>query len=111
MNDKSLSSYKGELVGEISQNLLNEVISMDDIYIKGEDGLRVLASDPVKIVSGQLFHAFGVGSKGETRFFANSKVCAEYFQVTSATINNRIAKRQTIISPENISFILSRKLL
>lgn len=57
MNSKSLSSYNGRgLAGEIPQDLVDEVISMKDIYIKGEDGLRILASDPSKTVNGQLFY-------------------------------------------------------
>lgn len=111
MNDKSLSTYKGELAKEISQSLLDEVINMEDVYIKGEDGLRILANDPAKTVSGQLFYILGVGSNGEILTFANSKVCADYFKVTPATINNRIVKRLPIVSTDNISFTLSRKLV
>lgn len=111
MNDKSLSSYRGESAKEICKSLLDEVINMEDIYIKGEEGLRILASDPAKTVSGQLFYILGIGSNGETITFANSKVCAEYFQVTSATINTRIVKRLPILNTENVSFTLSRKLL
>jgi len=73
-------------------------------------GYEYLLRDPYalqKTVSGQLFYILGIGSKGETRFFANSKVCADYFLVTSVTINNRIVKKLSIISPENISFKLS----
>jgi hypothetical protein len=112
INSKSLTSYKGGVLAkEISSSELDKVINMKDVYIKGKDGLRILANDPAKTVSGQLFYILAIGSNGEILKFSNSKECAYYFQVTSATINNRIVKKMSISNPENVSFTLSRKII
>jgi hypothetical protein len=56
MNLNRPITHKGGNVEEIPQSLIDEVLKMEDVYIKGEDRLRVHASNPAKLVSGQLFY-------------------------------------------------------
>lgn len=81
---------------------------MGDIHIKGADGLRVHASNPTKLVSGQLFYILAEGLNGESITFKSSGTCADYFGVTSTTVNSRIVKKLPINYTNNITFILSR---
>ena len=113
MNDKRLSTFKGyegELhLEEIPQSLIDEVLNMEDIYIRNSEGLRVKTSDH-SLVSGQLYCIL---AEGEDKIvFKNSEACAKYFGVTSATINNRITKRMPIKGGKNnLEFLLYRKAL
>lgn len=52
---------------------------MEDVYIKEEDGLRVHASNPAKLVSEQLFYILVEGSNGEVLSFKSSEACGDYF--------------------------------
>jgi len=108
MNLNRLTTFQGGKAEEIPQSLIDEVLEMEDIYIKGADGLRVHASNPTKLVSGQLFYILAEGLNGESITFKSSEACAEYFGVTSATVNSRIAKKLPINYTNNITFILSR---
>ena len=49
------------------------------------------------------------GSNGENLIFKSSDECADYFKVTSQTINVKIAKRQPVLDANNTEFLLSRK--
>jgi hypothetical protein len=109
MNNNRLSTFKhqqGKV--EIAQSLIDEVLNMEDIYIKDQDGLRIKASDRT-LVSRQLFYILAEGSNGENLMFKNSEACADYFGVTSGTINNKMAKRLPISDTNNIEFTISRK--
>jgi len=109
MNNNRLSTFKhqqGKV--EIAQSLIDEVLNMEDIYIKDQDGLRIKASDRT-LVSRQLFYILAEGSNGENLMFKNSEACADYFGVTSVTINNKMAKRLPISDTNNIEFTISRK--
>lgn len=109
MNNYRLSTFKhqGDKV-EITQSLIDQVLNMEDIYIIGEDGLRVKASDGT-LVSRQLFYVSASGSNGAELIFKSSKSCADYFGVTSQTINTKIAKKLPILDTNNVEFLLSRK--
>ena len=109
MNNSRLSTFKGkDKIEEIPQKLIDEVISMKDVYVKRSDGLRVKASDGT-LFSGQLFYILASGSNGENLVFKNSELCVNYFGVTSATINNRIVKELPIVNDRKIEFMLFRK--
>ena len=109
MNRYRLSTYKHqESKVKIAQSLMDLVLNMDDVYIKGEDGLRIKASDGT-LVSRQLFYILASGSNGEKLIFKSSDECADYFKVTSQTINVKIAKRQPVLDANNTEFLLSRK--
>ena len=105
MNSFRLST-SGRKKGEIIQRLVSEVIKMNDVYIKGENGLRVKASDGTP-VSNQLFYILAIGSDNSTLAFKNSGECAKYFGVTSATINSRIVKKQpfSVSKGNNIEYM------
>jgi hypothetical protein len=108
MNLNRLTTFQGGKAEEIPQSLIDEVLNMEDIYIKGADGLRVHASNPTKLVSGQLFYILAEGLNGESITFKSSETCTDNFGVTSATVNSRIAKKLPINYTNNITFILSR---
>jgi hypothetical protein len=111
MNNKRLSTFKGSSGSlhfeEIPQSLIEEVLNMEDIYIKNSEGLRVKVSDR-SLVNGQLFCILAEGK--EKLVFKNTEACANYFGVTSATINNRLTKGLLIKrSKDNLEFLLYRK--
>lgn len=113
MNDKRLSTFKGNegtlRLEEIPESLIDEVLNMEAVYVKNSEGLRVKASDR-SLVSGQLYCILAEGE--DKLVFKNSEACAEYFGVTSATINNRITKRMPIKGGrKNLEFLLYRKAL
>lgn len=111
MNLNRPITHKEGNVEEIPQSLIDEVLKMEDVYIKGEDGLRIHASNPAKLVSRQLLYILVEGSNGEVLSFKSSEACADYFGVTSVTVNSRIAKKLPIKYSNNVSFVLSRKAL
>ena len=83
---------------------------MEDIYIKGKDGLRIKAKAGIKntLVNNQLFYILASGSN--TIVFKGSKECADYFEVSVFTINDRLAKDKPLITDaNNIEYVLSRK--
>lgn len=75
MNNKHLSTYKQIDKLEINQKLIDEVLNMEDVYIKNEEGLKIKASNHT-FVSGQFFYLLAEGSNGEKLVFLNSKACA-----------------------------------
>ena len=85
---------------------------MEDIYIRDSQGLRIIAANR-SLVKGQLFYILAEGpneDEGQNIFFQDSKACAEYFGVTSQTINNRLAKELPILDPSSrMEFRLSRR--
>ena len=108
MNLNRLTTFQKGKAEEIPQSLIDEVLKMEDVYIKGADGLRVHASNPTRLVSGQLFYILAEGLDGESITFKSSESCADYFGVTSATVNSRIVKRLPISNTNKIKFMLSR---
>lgn len=108
MNAYRLTTFQGGKAEEVPQSLIDEVLKMGDVYVKGADGLRVHATNPIKLVSGQLFYILAEGLNGENVTFKSSEACADYFGVTSATVNSRIAKNLPITNTNEIKFILSR---
>ena len=75
---------------------------MEDIYIIDKDGLRIKASDR-SLVSSQLFFILALdNTSGKTLRFKNSHVCADYFGVTSTTINIKISKKTTYTRTKNL---------
>jgi hypothetical protein len=111
MNNKRLSTFSSKnLEGniEIPQSLIDEVLNMKYIYVKDPDGLRKNASNQ-KLVVGQLFYILASGFDGNHIIFKDSSEYAKYFNVSSATINNKLTKKTIIRNLNNIEFILSRK--
>lgn len=81
---------------------------MEDIYIKGKDGLRVKAASTNTLVNNQFFYILASGPN--TMVFKGSKECADYFGVSVFTIDDRLAKGKPVIhNANNIEFVLSRK--
>jgi hypothetical protein len=111
MNLHRLTTFQGGGAEELPQSLIDEVLDMEDVYIKTEDGLRVHATNTTKLVSGQFFYIVASNLNGERITFKSSETCADYFGVTSATVNSRIAKRLSIASQNNINYTLSRMAL
>ena len=105
MNSKRLSTFKQKDKVEINQNLMNEVLNMEDVYIKNEEGLRIKASDRT-LISRQLL---AEGLNGENLIFLNSEACADYFGVSTQTINTRITNKLIITNKNNKNYILKRK--
>lgn len=95
MNNYRLSTFVHEDKVEIPQSLIQAVLKMKDVYIRGEDGLRVKSSNGA-LVNGQVFYLLAEGSNGGNLIFKNSEPCANYFGVTAPTINNRISKKLPI---------------
>jgi hypothetical protein len=115
MNNYRLSTFKdlenemGFRSAKIPQSLIDEVLNMENIYIKDQDGLRIDAST-LSLVKSQLFYILAKGSNGEKLIFKDSKTCAEYFGITSQALNIRLAKKLLLVS-NNVKFKLSRKSL
>ena len=113
MNNYRLSTFKRgatELNKDtgIDKSLLDKVLNMEDIYIRDGHGLRIIASNRT-LVKKQLFYILAEGPK-ENIIFNDSKACAEYFGVTSQTINDRLAKGSPILNTSTkIEFRLSRR--
>ena len=97
---------------------------MEDIYIRDGQGLRIIASNRTLCAKRkkQLFYILAEGPKENIRgsatlsrhttpeVFKDSKACAEYFGVTSQTINDRLAKGSPILNTSTrIEFRLSRR--
>jgi hypothetical protein len=93
---------------EISKSLIEEVLSMEDIYIKDKDGLRINAITRSQ-VKNQLFFIIASGSNDETLIFKGSKECGDYFGITSKTVNVKLATGNPLVRKDNIEFILSRR--
>lgn len=113
MNNYRLSTFKQgatKLKDSIDKSLWNKVLNMEDIYIRDSRGLRIIAANR-SLVKGQLFYLLAEGPHEEQNlFFQDSKACAEYFGVTSQTINDRLAKELPILDPSTrIEFRLSRR--
>jgi hypothetical protein len=108
MNLHRLTTFQGGSAEELTRSLIDEVLGLGDIYVKGADGLRVHATNTTKLVSGQSFYIAADKLNGERIIFKSSETCADYFGVTSATINNRISKRLPISNKNNINYTLSR---
>jgi len=115
MNNYRLSTFKdlknkmGFRSAKIPQSLIYEVLNMENIYIKDQDGLRINAST-LSLVKSQLFYILAEGSNGKKLIFKDSKTCAEYFGITSQALNIRLAKKLLLVS-NNVKFKLSRKSL
>ncbi len=109
MNNYRLSTYKHSDLEtlEISPDLVSQVFEMEDIYIKGQNGLRVVASTG-SLVKAQLFYILAKGSNGVNLIFKDSNLCGEYFNVTSQTINNRL-NQNIPLSLDNLEYKLERK--
>ena len=113
MNNYRLSTFKRGTIElnkdtGVYKNLLDKVLNMEDIYIRDGQGLRIIASNRT-LVKNQLFYILVEGPK-ENLFFKDSKACAEYFGVTSQTINDRLAKGLPILNTSTrIEFRLSRR--
>ena len=108
MNLHRLTTFQGGRAEALPRSLIDEVLNMEDVYIKGEDGLRVHATNTTKLVSGQFFYIAADTLNGERIIFKSSETCADYFGVTSATVNSRISKRLPISNKNNINYTLSR---
>ena len=113
MNNYRLSTFKQgatKLKDNIDKSLWDKVLNMEDIYIRDSRGLRIIAANR-SLVKGQLFYLLAEGPHEEQNlFFQDSKACAEYFGVTSQTINDRLAKELPILDPSTrIEFRLSRR--
>ena len=112
MNNYRLSTnshLKQEKV-EIPQSLIDEVLNMKDIYIKDKEGLRINASTFI-FVKTQLSYILAEGSKGKTLVFKGSTECANYFGVSSVTINTKLAEGLPVYlsGDDSVKFILKRK--
>ena len=107
MNLHRLTMFQGGRAEELSRSLIDEVLDMEDVYIKGEDGIRVHATNTTKLVSGQSFYIAAYKLNGERMIFKSSETCADYFGVTSVTVNSRISKRLPISDKNNINYTLS----
>lgn len=110
MNNYRLSTYTRQDSGEdvkISKTLMDKVLNMEDIYIKDQDGLRIKASNGV-LVKNQLFYILATSSSGENILFKGSKECADFFGITSQTINVRLAAKESVLL-NNIEYKLSRR--
>lgn len=70
MNNHRL--HKGDQ--KVSDSLLNEVLSMKDIYVKNHEGLRVYSSTSSLVLS-QLFYIKALGSDNEILIFKNTRLC------------------------------------
>lgn len=112
MNNYRLSSkvHNNKKVG-IPQILIKDVLEMEDIYIKGKDGLRYISQTSHKtLVNKQLFYIIALNGETNTIIFKGSKECADYFGVSVFTINERLNNNKPLIKKDdNIEFILSRK--
>jgi len=61
------------------------------------------------MVKGQLFYILAQGPKNNI-LFKDSKDCADYFDVTSQTINDRLARGMAILEPTTrTAYMLSRR--
>jgi len=110
MNNYRLSTgtKKGVNV-ETAQSLIDEVLRMDNIYIKNQDGLRI-KTKTLLLVHSQLFYILASGSNGEILIFNGTTECAIYFDTNSQAINLKLAKELPISRKlDKIEFILSRK--
>lgn len=114
MNDFRLSTYKwGDptLNNEsVLPSLIKEVLTMDDVYVKNPEGLRINILT-CSLVKAQLFYILAEGSNGEIIIFKDSKTCGSYFGVNYQTINVKLNKGVSIIDSNNIEFKLCRKSL
>jgi hypothetical protein len=126
MNNYRLSTFKRGATKlnrdtNIYKSLLDKVLKMEDIYVRDDHGLRIIASNRT-LVKKQLFYILAEGPKENIRgsptlsrhttpeVFKDSKACAQYFGVTSQTINDRLAKGSPILNTfTKIEFILSRR--
>ena len=116
MNNYRLSTNKllndNSTVG-ITQNLIEEVLNMENVYIKNSDGLRINAST-FSLVKAQLFYIEVESTDGEVIIFKDSKSCAEYFSISSQTLNIAIFKkapitRKGLLDNKIIKYKLTRK--
>lgn len=107
MNLHRLTTFQGGRAEELPRSLIDEVLDMEDVYIKGADGLRVHATNTTKLVSGQSFYIAADKLNGERIIFKSSETCADYFGVTSVTVNSRISKRLPISYQNNIDYTLT----
>lgn len=108
MNNYRLSTFKGLNNESISPSLINEVLIMDDIYVKNHEGLRVHASSR-SLVKAQLFYILAEGSNGDVKIFKNSKTCGDYFGLNYQRINAKLNKGVSLIDSNNIKFKLYRR--
>lgn len=116
MNNYRLSTNKllnDNLTVGITQNLIEEVLNMENVYIKNSDGLRINAST-LSLVKSQLFYLEVESTDGEVIIFKDTKSCAEYFSISSQTLNVAISKqalltRKGFIDNKNIKYKLTRK--
>jgi len=107
---KGMNNYRLSNKGDqkVSDDLINEVLSMKDEYIKNHEGLRVNASTS-SLVHSQLFYIKAVGNYNEILVFKTSTDCALYFNVSPQTVNNKLAKGLPVNrNNENNDFNLSR---
>ena len=72
MNAKRLSTFNQTEFDLINEKLINQVLNMEDIYIKNEEGLRIKAKD-FTLVNRQLFYLLAEGSNGENLVFSSSE--------------------------------------
>jgi len=93
MNNYRLSTNK--LLNDISQSLIEEVLNLENVYIKNSEGLRINAST-LALVKAQLFYIEVESSEGEIIIFKDTKSCAEYFGITSQTLNVAMFNKATI---------------
>ena len=110
MNNYPLFTFKGLSNQSVLPSLINEVLKMDDMYVKNHEGLRI---DFItrSLVKAQLFYILAEGSNGNILIFKNSKTYGYYFGFNYQTINVKLNKRVSLKNSNNIEFKLFRKAL
>lgn len=108
MNNYRLSSFKGSNNQPILPSLINEVLRMEDIYIKNHEGLRINFTNRT-LVKGQLFYILAKDSSDNILIFKDSKTCGDYFGLNYQTINVKLNKGVSIKDSNNLEFKLYRK--
>ena len=108
MNNYRLSSFKGSNNQPILPSLINEVLRMEDIYIKNHEGLRINFTNRT-LVKGQLFYILAKDSSDNILIFKDSKTSGDKFGLNYQTINVKLNKGVSIKDSNNIEFKLYRK--
>lgn len=79
---------------DITPDLINKILNSENTYIVDQNGLRVNTSNHT-LVKGQLFYILAECSNGKIEIFKDTSTCADYFNTTSKTINDRLIKKST----------------
>lgn len=112
MNNYRLSTnnlLKDNLAIDISQSLIEEVLNLENVYIKNYEGLRINAST-LALVKAQLFYIEVESPEGEIIIFKDTKSCAEYFGITSQTLNVAMFNKATLARKGSLDTKLKYKL-